>query len=446
MYQDTIVAISTPLGEGGIGIVRLSGPETYSIVCRIFHGRLMKNRSLCYGHIQDPDSQEIIDEVLVSFMASPHTYTREDMSEINCHGGPAPLQRVLKLVLKQGARLANPGEFTLMAFLNGRIDLAQAEAVMDIVQAKTETSLAMAMKGLEGHLSAAIREIRNELLSVLAYITAKIDFPEDEIEEQEIVPTLKISRDLLCQLITGADNGIIYRQGIRTAIVGRPNVGKSSLLNRLLRQDRAIVTPIPGTTRDTIEETVNIQGIPFVLVDTAGILDSSDPVESLGIERSRMAIGQADVILFVIDASSPIVEDDMTILSLLDNKRTLLVANKCDLPQKVQPHQLAKQMVHTSAISGIGMIELEQTMVETALGGKAFTAESLLVSNPRHKNAMERAADSLDQAISSAETSVPEEFIAIDLSMAVNALGEITGETLRDDLLETIFNQFCIGK
>ncbi|MDY6834456.1 MAG: tRNA uridine-5-carboxymethylaminomethyl(34) synthesis GTPase MnmE [Chloroflexota bacterium] len=446
MDQDTIVAISTPIGEGGIGIVRLSGPDTYSIVQRIFRGKLTRNRSLCYGHIKNPDSQETIDEVLVSFMASPHTYTREDMSEINCHGGSAPLQQVLKLVLNHGARLANPGEFTLRAFLNGRIDLAQAEAVMDVIQAKTETSLVMAMKGLEGHLSAAVREIRNELLSVLAYITVKIDFPDDDIEEQEIFLPLINSRKLLCHLIAEADNGIIYRQGIQTAIVGRPNVGKSSLLNRLLRQERAIVTPIPGTTRDTIEEIVNIQGVPFVLVDTAGILDSTDPVESLGIERSRMAIEQSDIILFVIDVSSPIAEDDTSVLSMVDNRRTLLVANKCDLPQKAQPQNLAKQVVFTSALSGKGMSDLEHRMVEIALGGKVFATETLLVSNPRHKNAMERAADSLDQAISSAETSLPEELIAIDLSMAVSALGEITGETLQDDLLETIFNQFCIGK
>jgi tRNA modification GTPase len=290
MYQDTIAAISTPLGEGGIGIVRLTGRDALAIGQGLFNRRL-SDRRLVYGHVIDPDGDEVVDEVLVAYMAAPHTYTREDIVEINCHGGPLPLQRILNLALRRGARIAEPGEFTLRAFLNGRIDLAQAESVLDVVQAKTAASLRVAVQGLGGGLSQSLKALRGEVMSVLAYLTARIDFPEDEVEEREIIPPLERARHMLRELISSADHGIVYRQGVRTAIVGRRNVGKSSLLNRLLRQSRAIVTPVPGTTRDTLEEVVNVKGVPFVLVDTAGIAQSKDVVESLGVERSRRAIG-----------------------------------------------------------------------------------------------------------------------------------------------------------
>ena len=445
MYEDTIAAISTPLGEGGIGIVRLSGKEARPIVEKVFRGKL-SHRRLNYGHIIDPESGEVVDEVLVCFMAAPHTYTREDIVEINCHGGPMPLRRILELVLRHGARLAQPGEFTLRAFLNGRIDLAQAEAVLDIVRAKTQASLRIAMQGLEGRLSAQIRELRSQLISVLAYLTARIDFPEDEIEEQDILQPLKEALLSLQRLIATADTGIVYRQGVRTAIVGKPNVGKSSILNQLLKQERAIVTSIPGTTRDTIEETVNLQGIPFILVDTAGITRSKELVESLGIERSRRAIEQADLVLLVIDLSEPLTMGDREIIDLIGDKTVVTVANKCDLPQQAKIDGLPGEVVLTCALTGEGMPELEEKMVQTVLGGRVFTSDALLVNNPRHKSILIRAEKNLAQAISSLASVMPEDFITIDLTAAINALGEITGETVQEELLETIFSNFCIGK
>ncbi len=445
MYQDTIAAIATPLGEGGIGIVRLSGKEALSIAERIFRGNL-SDRCLNYGHIIDPDHGDVIDEVLACYMAAPHTYTREDVVEIDCHGGPMPLQRILELALRCGARLANPGEFTLRAFLNGRIDLAQAESVLDIVRSRTEASLRLAVQGLDGRLSAAVKTVRSQLMSALAYLTARIDFPEDEIEPQEIVQPLNEALQSLQELIATADSGIVYRQGVRTAIVGRPNVGKSSLLNQLLRQDRSIVTPVPGTTRDTIEEVVNVKGVPFILVDTAGIIHSKELVESLGVERSRQAVEQADLVVLVIDTSEPITDADREIIDLIGDKAALVAANKCDLPQQANLSELRWEAVLTSALSGEGLTQLEERMVDLALGGKVFVSDALMVHNPRHKSALERAEGSLTQALSGIASGMPDDFITIDLTAALNALGEITGETVQEDLLETIFSNFCVGK
>lgn len=445
MYQDTIAAISTPLGVGGIGIVRLSGSDSRVIVERIFKGKL-SHRCLNYGHIIDPESGEVIEEVLVSYMAAPHTYTREDVVEINCHGGPVPQQSVLQLALRYGARLAHPGEFTLRAFLNGRIDLAQAESVLDIIRAKTQASLRLAMQGLEGRLSGAIKAVRSQLMSVLSYLTVRIDFPEDEVEPQDILQPLRSTLENLRQLIATADSGIVYRQGIRTAIVGRPNVGKSSLLNQLLRQERSIVTPVPGTTRDTIEEVVNLKGVPFILVDTAGIVHSKELVESLGVERSRRAIEQADLVLLVIDLNEPIRDGDSEIIDSIGDKAVLVVANKCDLPQKAKLEELRWEAVFTSALSGEGLAKLEERMVNTALGGRVIVSDAPVVNNPRHKNALERAERNLSQALSGIEAGMPDDFITIDLTAALNAMGEITGETVQEELLEIIFSNFCIGK
>jgi tRNA modification GTPase len=445
VYRDTIAAISTPLGEGGIGIVRLSGAEALSIAEALFPGKL-SDRRLSYGHIIDPQTGERVDEVLVSYMAAPHTYTREDVVEINCHGGPLPLQRILQLALRHGARLAQPGEFTLRAFLNGRIDLAQAESVLDVIRARTEASLRLAVQGLDGRLSSTIRDLRGQLLSTLAYLTARIDFPEDEMPSQDVAQPLNEALRALRELITTADAGMIYRFGVKTAIVGRPNVGKSSLLNRLLREDRSIVTPVPGTTRDTIEEVANLRGVPFVLVDTAGIIHSKNLVESLGVERSRRAVEQADLVLVMIDVSQPITDADRGIVALTGNKATLVVANKCDLPQHANTGELGGETVYTSALSGEGLSHLEEKMVELALGGKIVVSDGLMVNNPRHKEALERAAKSLDQAARDLEAGMPDDFVTIHLTASLNALGEITGETVQEDLLETIFANFCIGK
>ncbi len=437
MYQDTIAAISTPVGEGGIGLVRLSGQEAKTIAQRVFSGQLTN---------RDPESQEVIDEVLTCYMAAPHTYTREDVVEINCHGGPLPLQRILGLVLRLGARLANPGEFTLRAFLNGRIDLAQAESVLDIVRAKTEASLRLAVQGLEGKLSAPIKALRSELMSILAYLTARIDFPEDEVESQDIHAPLEASLQQLRNLIATADAGIVHRQGVRTAIVGRPNVGKSSLLNCLLRESRAIVTPVPGTTRDTIEELANLGGVPFILIDTAGIIQSKELVESLGVERSRRAIEQADFALLVLDASEPLTESDRGLIPLLEGKTVVVAANKIDLPQRAVLDILPWPLAFTSALTSEGLKELEEKMVSSVFNGQVFTSEALLVSNPRHREALERAERHLSQAQVALESSLPDDFITIDVTAALNALGEVTGETVQGELLETIFSQFCIGK
>ena len=445
MYQDTIAAISTPIGECGIGIVRLSGREALPIVQRLF-SRKLENRRLVYGHIVDPDSAEMVDEVLVAYMKAPHTYTREDIVEIDCHGGAIPLQRILGLALRQGARLANPGEFTLRAFLNGRIDLAQAESVLDVIQSKTQASLRLAMQGLDGKLSEPVREVRRSLMDILAYLAARIDFPEDEVAEQDVREPLEKARSALQQLVANADAGMVYRQGVRTAIVGRPNVGKSSLLNRLLRQSRAIVTPIPGTTRDTLEETVNLKGVPFLLIDTAGIMESNNVVEALAVERSRKAITQADFVLLVIDTSEPLTQSDRGLIDLLSEKTVLVAANKCDLPRRADMDELPWLQVSTSALTGEGLEGLETAMVNSVLGGKVVTSDALLVTNPRHKEALQRAERHLRLARAALEENLPDDFVTIDLTAALNALGEITGEAVTDELLDIIFSRFCIGK
>jgi tRNA modification GTPase len=445
MYNDTIAAIATPLGEGGIGIVRLSGAEALSIASKVFSGKLT-DHCVMHGKIVNPQTREIVDEVLACYMAAPHTYTAEDVVEINCHGGPMPLQQVLGLLLKHGARPANPGEFTLRAFLNGRIDLAQAESVLDIIRAKTAASLRVAMHGLEGNLSRALKSVRSDMMNALAYLTARIDFPEDEVEEQDVVQTLNGAQAKLQEIVNEADQGIVYRQGIKTAIVGRRNVGKSSLLNRLLRQDRAIVSPVPGTTRDTLEEVVNIRGVPFVLIDTAGMAKRQGLVESLGVERSRAAIAHADFVLLVIDASVPLRSTDKEVIDMLTGKSALVAANKSDLKQRARLTDIPFERVHVSALMGEGIEQLEAKMVEAVMGGKVSTCDDILVSNPRHKACLEQALSYLDQALAGLASNMTDDCITIDLTAALDAIGEITGETVSDELLETIFSNFCIGK
>ncbi len=445
MYQDTIAAVSTPVGEGGIGIVRLSGKESLPIVRRLFPGKL-ENRRLVYGHITDPDTGETVDEVLVAFMQAPHTYTRENIVEIDCHGGPVAVQRILELFLRCGARPANPGEFTLRAFLNGRIDLSQAESVLDVIKAKTQASLRLAVQGLGGKLSEPVRELRGSLMDVLAYLTARIDFPEDEVGEQDVTGPLERAQATLQELIDNADAGIVYRQGVRTALVGRPNVGKSSLLNRLLRQSRAIVTSVPGTTRDTLEEVVNLKGVPFLLIDTAGIIESRDEVEALAVERSRKAIEQADFVLLVIDAGESLTAADRELIELVADKTVLVAANKCDLPPRAEVNGLPWLRVSTSALTGEGLAELENGMVNSVLGGRVVTSDAPLVTNPRHKEALARAKKYLDSARTAVAENMPDDFVTIDLTASLNALGEITGETVTEELLDTIFSRFCIGK
>lgn len=451
--EDTIAAISTPIGEGAIGIVRMSGADALRIVCNLFvpaqHDLTLQSHRLHYGHIVEPENRQKVDEVLVGYMQSPHTYTCEDVVEINCHGGTVPLQRILSLCLHEGARQALPGEFTLRAFLNGRIDLSQAEAVLEVIRAKTDASLRSAVGQLEGHLSARIRTVRARVLEVLAYLTATIDFTEQEIPLRGIEPDLVLARDDLRELLHNADRGIIYRQGVKTAIVGRPNVGKSSLLNALLRTNRAIVTPIPGTTRDTLEETLNLRGVPVLLIDTAGFnVQAEGMVEQLGIERSRIVLQQSDIILWVIDGSEPVTYADQTIAALLVDRPVLVVVNKADLPPVAYVDGLlpTSPRVHLSALTGYGLPDLEDRMLEMLLGHGITANDAPLVNSLRHKNAIERAHQHVVNALQSFEAGWPADFITIDLTAACEALGEITGEHVTDDLLGTIFSHFCIGK
>lgn len=454
MFDDTIAAISTPLGEGGIGIIRISGAKARDILERVFKrpkGRGFPPRRIAYGHVVDPDTGAIVDEALASYMPAPYTYTREDVAEINCHGGPLALQRALGVALAAGARLANPGEFTLRAFLNGRIDLAQAESVMDIIQAKTAASLHLAVDQLHGRLSTQVQQIRRQLVSTLAYLTAIIDFVDDEIPEQDVVGPLQIAQARLRALLEDADAGVVYRQGVRTAIVGRPNVGKSSLMNALLDEDRAIVTPVPGTTRDTLEEVLNLKGIPLILVDTAGITHTHDEVERLGVERSRRAIERANLVIMVVDGSEPLQDRDREIAALVGGRPTIVVVNKSDLPSASEDSEVetllpGAPLVNTSTKTLAGLDDLEKTIVALALGGRVVTSDALLVSNPRHQDALRRAERHVEAALEGQQDGRSADLVCIDLTSAVNALGEITGETVGEELLETIFSSFCIGK
>ncbi len=467
MYTDTISAISTALGEGGIGIVRLSGPDAFAVLKKIFRGPNGKPRQkfeshrLYYGQIIDPDGDvhEPLDEVMAVYLAGPRTYTREDMVELNCHGGMIPLERVLNLTLKQGTRQAEPGEFTLRAFLNGRIDLAQAEAVVDVIRSKTGPGLEQALSQLAGNLSRRISEVRQSLLSSLAWLEAMIDFPEDDVPPASVAPQLRQTLAGLNELLATADAGMIYRQGIRAAIVGVPNVGKSSLLNALLRSDRAIVTPIAGTTRDVIEETVNIRGVPVVLVDTAGITATEDVVERLGIERSRQALSSADLLLLVLDGSRQLQAGDLELIEAIraelaerPGKRACIVLNKQDLtPQLIEQDKLDQNLpgvplVEISAHTGQNLGQLEEQLARLALGGQNLAGRSLMVTNERHKRALERAREHLLAAIASSDADMPADFASIDLRLAMEALGEITGESVQDSLLREIFANFCIGK
>ncbi len=458
MYSldDTITAISSPIGEGGIGIVKMSGPDVLPILQAIFVPSKMESGALWepvshrlyHGQIVDPQTREAIEEVLVSYMKAPSTYTRQDVGEVNCHGGIVPLRRVLELTLHRGARLAHPGEMTLRAFLHGRLDLAQAEAVLDVVRAKTEAGLRIAVDQLGGHLSEEIRRVRAQLVDVLAYLEAAIDFAEDEIPQRDITAPLQAAAGDLEQLIEGAERGMVYRQGLRGAIVGRPNVGKSSLLNRLLRTSRAIVTPLPGTTRDTLEETLNLQGIPLILVDTAGIAQSHDLVERLSIERSRQALASADLAVLVIDGHQPVQDADREIAELIGSKPAIVAVNKIDLPVLANVHGLlpAAKTLRISALTGEGLEKLEQTIVDLVFSGRVLASDTPLVTNPRHKQALSEALHHLRSAMEARSSGMSDDLLAIDVTAAVNALGEITGETATDELLEVIFSQFCVGK
>lgn len=458
MYSldDTIAAIATSIGQKGVGIIKISGPEARDIALQIFEfagpAGTFQPRYLHYGRIVDTAADAVVDEALVVYMPGPHSYTRQDVIEIQAHGGIVPLQRILQLVLSQGARPAEAGEMTLRAFLNGRLDLAQAEAVLDVIEAKTEAALRVATEQLGGSLSAKVSHIRADLVDTLAFLEASIDFVEDEIPLQDVVGPLIDTKHRLEKLLQTADQGLIYRDGVRTAIVGQPNVGKSSLLNALLRGDRAIVTDIPGTTRDTLEETVNINGIPLVLVDTAGIrAEPADEVERIGVARSQTALERADLALMVVDGSRDLEAGDWQIAALIQDKPTLMIVNKIDLStahQKILPANFLPTAVRVpiSALKNEGIDRLEEAIVAEVMAGDVTLADTPLVSNPRHKALLQQSVEYTQAAIVAQQNGLSPDLVSIDVREAVEALGKITGETVTEDLLDTIFSKFCIGK
>ncbi len=454
--EDTIAAISTPPGEGAIGIVRLSGPGSLRIADKVFRVSGGKRPSssghftVRYGHIIDKDARNV-DEALLTVMRAPKSYTREDIAEISCHGGMVPLRKVLALALAAGARLAEPGEFTKRAFLNGRIDLAQAEAVLDVIRSKTDESLAMALGQLDGRLSSAMKEIKEDLVSVSAGVEASIDFPEEDseiISEAGSKGRLEAIAARLEALIGTADRGIIMREGISCVICGRPNVGKSSLLNALLQKDRAIVTHIPGTTRDTIEEYADIGGIPFRLIDTAGITSTEDIVEREGVLRSRALMESSGLILLVLDGSEPVSAEDRILIDETEGRARIIVINKSDLPQKHDASACpGASAVNISAKDGKGLDRLKEAMAAAVFGGRAAARdEAAAVTNLRQKEAARSALASVKAAMEAVDAKLPPELIAVEIKESLGHIGEIVGETVTEEVLDRVFSKFCIGK
>ena len=468
MYQDTIAAIATAVGEGGVGIVRVSGPEAAAIAGRVFRrarggaARLPSHR-LVYGLIVDPETGATIDEALAVRMAAPHSYTREEVVELHCHGGPTAMRETLRACLRAGARAAEPGEFTLRAFVNGRLDLAQAEAVLGIVGARTPEALQVAVAGLRGRLGGELRPTRDRLIDALAYLDASADFPEDEIPPADVGAALDEAAERLDALARRAAVGTLFREGVRVAIVGRPNVGKSSLLNALLREDRAIVTPVAGTTRDVITESITLRGIPVVLLDTAGIAATTDQIEQLGIDRSRAAFSAAALVLFVLDASAAPTADDLAVATALRDRLgvddggrgVLVVRNKADLAADAEPDHdgvrailPAAPVVTLSARTGAGISTLEDALYALATGASGdLTAETdPALATTRQRETIARARDAARDAAEAFATGVPLDLVAVDARAALVAIGEITGETASEAILDAIFSRFCIGK
>lgn len=453
--NDTICAVSTPSGEGGIGIIRVSGREAVAMAARIFRPkngvdiRSAKSHRIHYGHIVDPENGESVDEVLLSVMRTPATYTREDVVEIDCHGGMAPLWRTVRLLLAGGARQAEPGEFTKRAFLNGRIDLAQAEAVMDIIRARTEMSLRAANEQLRGGLSKRITDLREQLIGMLAGVEAGVDFPDEEIETPSggtLSDAIVKAMDEIDSLLRSYAFGRLLREGIAATIVGRPNVGKSSLMNALLQQDRAIVTDIPGTTRDVIEESLNIEGVMVRIIDTAGIRDTHDMVEAEGVKRSLAAIEAADVAIVVLDGSEALHEGDKRVLQAVLGKNTIVVINKADRPRRMGDEPGLGQAIAVSCSTGEGLDKLRSAIAGMVKQGKTDAAEHAWAVNDRHRTALEQARSSLEKALASAQDRQSPELIAVDLRDALDHIGTIIGATYTEDILERIFSDFCIGK
>ncbi len=456
---DTIAAISTPPGEGGISIIRISGVDALKTASQIYRGKdlnKVNSHTINYGHIIDPENGNEVDEVMVSVMRAPHTYTKEDIVEINCHGGIVATNRILQIILGLDARLAKPGEFTERAFLNGRIDLSQAEAVMDLIRAKTDQSMKVALDQLDGNLSHLITNLRQNILDVLAQVEVNIDYPEyDDVEtmtarllkEKAIEVKAKIQ-----QLLSTAKQGKVLRDGLATAIIGHPNVGKSSILNHLLHEDKAIVTDVAGTTRDVIEEYVNVQGVPLKLVDTAGIHETEDKVEKIGVERSRKALSQADLVILVLDSSVPLRDEDRELLRETNHMQRIVVLNKSDLEVKINLNELQeyvddKEIIKSSAVSPLGTKDLEDRIAAMFFAGSIEnTSNNIMVTNARHIGLLKQADTALDAVLEGIETGMPVDLVQIDMTRAWDLLGEITGDSYQDELLDQLFSQFCLGK
>jgi tRNA modification GTPase len=461
MEFDTIAAISTPMGEGAIAIVRLSGEQAVVIADKVFKGvggkRLLHvhSHTIHYGHLVDPVSQEIIEEVMVSVMKGPKTFTKENVVEINCHGGIVSVNRVLQLILNNGARLAEPGEFTKRAFLNGRIDLSQAEAVMDLIRAKTDRAMNVALGQMSGRLSMLINRLRQEILETLAHVEVNIDYPEyDDVEEMTHRLLLEKAADVreeIKKLLQTSQQGKILREGLSTVIVGRPNVGKSSLLNSLVHENKAIVTDVPGTTRDVIEEYVNVRGVPLRLLDTAGIRETEDIVERIGVERSRQVLKEADLILLVLNYSDKLTSEDENIFIAVEGMDVIVIVNKTDLPQQIDMDRVQElatkhRIVTTSLLEDRGINDLEEAISALFFAGSLEAGDMTYVSNNRHIALLNQALRAIEDAIEGIESGTPIDIVQIDFTRTWELLGEITGDSIHESLLDQLFSQFCLGK
>ncbi|WP_106588648.1 tRNA uridine-5-carboxymethylaminomethyl(34) synthesis GTPase MnmE [Salsuginibacillus halophilus] len=458
MEFDTIAAISTPAGEGAIAIVRLSGSDAVTIGDQVFQGKTTlaqaDTHTINYGHLIEPETSDVVEEVMVSVLRAPKTFTKEDIIEINCHGGVVSVNKVLDLVLSSGARLADPGEFTKRAFLNGRIDLSQAEGVMDLIRAKTDRAMNVAVSQVQGRLAEQVRGLRQELLETVANVEVNIDYPEydaDTVTLELLKEKGGAVKDEIDQLLRTAKQGKILREGIATAIIGRPNVGKSSLMNSFVHENKAIVTEIPGTTRDVLEEYVNVRGVPLRLIDTAGIRETEDVVEKIGVERSRQVLQDADLVMLVLNAAEPLGDEDRALFEAMKGMNAVIVLNKTDLSQQIDENEVrelagSRPVIATSLLQSEGVEELEDAIAHLFFDEGVETGDLTYVSNARHIAQLRQARQSIEDALEAADADIPVDMVQIDITRAWEHLGEIVGENAPDHLIDQLFSQFCLGK